>query len=121
MAAHGTLSPGRLWGCSSAPGTVSPRGRPSLRAPGSPARTARESGRVPAANKHGAPPRGVRDPRGREGGARPTALGGAEVPLAAAPPGLPRGRPWCEGVGAPGLGWWGEFLKDFVRLAGENE
>lgn len=58
---------------------------------------------------------------GGGGGARPTALGGAEVPLAAAPPVLPRGRPWCEGVGAPGLGWWGEFLKDFVRLAGENE
>lgn len=98
MAAPGTLSPGRLRGCSSVPGTVRPRGRVSVRAPGRPARRARQSRRVPAACEAGAAPRGVRDPRGRRQGGRSPAHRPGRC-RGAAPPLLPRG---CPGAGLMG-------------------
>lgn len=104
MAAHGTLRPGRLWGCSLATDTASPWSRLSLRAPGRPARTARESGWVRAAGEPGAPPRGVRHPwgPGEEPGPPPWLLPRCRSPAPA--PGLSVvGAGGSAGVGLMGV------------------
>lgn len=100
MAAYGTFRPGRLWGCSSVPGTVSPRAA----CPYGLARTARESGRVPSAFEPGEGQlRAVCVTRRAGGGALPTALAAAEVPLPRSCPGAVRAvrgwerRGWADG------------------------